>query len=333
MNPTPAPAAASPDPVPGGLQRLRSRASDWPEFSIVLALIAVVVVFGALKPSIFLTWDNINSILVAASILVVLAIGQTYVVVTAGIDLSINATLILAAVVFGWVFRHDVGLALGILAALSAGLLIGVINGLVITRGGVTDFIATLGMLSVATGMALLISNAQPVTVFDSFFTELATGSIGPVRYMVLIAILVAIVAHIVLFHTRLGTHLLAVGGNREASDDMGINTARIKVVAYAVAGTLAGIGAIMAIARVGAAEPQASTTLLLNSVAAVVLGGVSLFGGRGSIVGPVVGALILQTLINGLTISNVPVYWQPIAVGSVVVLSAIAFQRRELRA
>jgi ribose transport system permease protein len=150
---------------------------------------------------------------------------------------------------------------------------------------------------------------------------------------MVLIAILVAIVAHIVLFHTRLGTHLLAVGGNREASDDMGINTARIKVVAYAVAGTLAGIGAVMAIARVGAAEPQASTTLLLNSVAAVVLGGVSLFGGRGSIVGPVVGALILQTLINGLTISNVPVYWQPIAVGSVVVLSAIAFQRRELRA
>ena len=298
----------------------------------MLALIAVVVIFGALKPSVFLTWDNINSILVAASILIVLAIGQTYVVVSAGIDLSINATLILAAVVFGWMFRHDVGVGLGILAALSAGLLIGVINGLIITRGGVTDFIATLGMLSVATGMALLISNAQPVTVFNSFFTELATGSIGPIRYMVLIAIAVAILAHIVLFHTRLGTHLLAVGGNREAADDMGINTARIKVIAYSVAGILAGIGAIMAVARVGAAEPQASTTLLLNSVAAVVLGGVSLFGGRGSILGPVVGALILQTLINGLTISNVPVYWQPIAVGSVVVLSAIAFQRREQR-
>lgn len=298
----------------------------------MLALIAVVVVFGALKSSVFLTWDNLNSILVAASILIVLAIGQTYVVVTAGIDLSINATLILAAVVFGWVFRHDAGIAVGIVAALAAGLLIGVINGLVITRGGVTDFIATLGMLSVATGMALLVSNAQPVTVFASFFSNLATGSVGPIRYMVLIAIVVAIIAHVVLFHTRLGTHLLAVGGNREAADDMGINTGRIKVIAYAVAGSLAGIGAIMAIARVGAAEPQASTTLLLNSVAAVVLGGVSLFGGRGSIVGPVVGALILQTLINGLTISNVPVYWQPIAVGSVVVLSAIAFQRRERR-
>jgi ribose transport system permease protein len=112
----------------------------------------------------------------------------------------------------------------------------------------------------------------------------------------------------------------------------MGINTARIKVFAYAVSGFLAGIAAIMVVARVGAAEPQAGTTLLLNSVAAVVLGGVSLFGGKGSILGPLVGALILQTLINGLTITNVPVYWQPIAVGTVVVVSAIAFQRREAR-
>lgn len=315
-----------------GLGRLAERARDWSELSIVLALVAVVIVFGALKPGVFLTWDNIDSILVAASILVVLAVGQTYVVVTAGIDLSINATLILSAVIFGWVFKHDHGVVLGILAAVAAGLVLGVVNGLVITRGKVTDFIATLGMLSVATGLALLVSDARPVTVFNRFFSQLATGSIGPLRYMVLVAIVVAVVAHVVLFHTRLGTHLLAVGGNREAADDMGIDTRRIKVVAYAAAGTLAGVGSIMAIARVGAAEPQASTTLLLNSVAAVVLGGVSLFGGRGSILGPVVGALILQTLINGLTITDVPVYWQPIAVGSVVVLSAVAFQRREAR-
>jgi ribose/xylose/arabinose/galactoside ABC-type transport system permease subunit len=332
MSTTSTDAATSRDTVPGALRRLTGRAGGWSELSIVLALIVVVVIFGALKPSVFLTWDNINSILVAASILIVLAIGQTYVVVTAGIDLSINATLILAAVVFGWVFKHGHGVALGIVAAIAAGVLVGLINGAVITRGGVTDFIATLGMLSVATGLALLVSNAQPVTVFNKFFSQLATGSIGPIRYMVLIAIVAAVLAHIALFRTRLGTHLLAVGGNKEAADDMGINTSRIKIVAYVVAGTLAGVGAIMAIARVGAAEPQAGTTLLLNSVAAVVLGGVSLFGGRGSIVGPVVGALILQTLINGLTITNVPVYWQPIAVGSVVVLSAIAFQRRERR-
>jgi ribose/xylose/arabinose/galactoside ABC-type transport system permease subunit len=332
MRVTSADATTSRDTVPGGDRGLGGRLSDSAGVSILLALVAVVVVFGALKPSVFLTWENINSILVAASILIVLVVGQTYVVVTAGIDLSINATLILAAIVFGWVFKHGHGVPLGIVAALLSGLVIGIANGLVITRGRVTDFIATLGMLSVATGLALLISNAQPVTVFNRFFTELATGSIGPVRYMVLVAAVVAVVAHFVLFHTRTGTHLLAVGGNREAADDMGINTARIKVIAYAVAGLLAGIGSIMAIARVGAAEPQASTTLLLNSVAAVVLGGVSLFGGRGSIVGPVIGALILQTLINGLTITNVPVYWQPIAVGSVVVLSAIAFQRRERR-
>ena len=318
--------------APGGLGRLAGRVREWPEFSIVLALLALVVIFGALKPDVFLTWDNINSILVAAAVLVVLAVGQTFVVVTAGIDLSINATLILAAVLFGLMFKHGNGVALGILVALLGGLAVGIINGIVITRGKVTDFIATLGMLSVATGLALLISNAQPVTVFNRFFTDLATGSLGPIRWMVLIAIVVAVIAHVVLFHTRTGTHLLAVGGSREAADDMGINTARVKVFAYAVSGFLAGVGAIMVVSRVGAAEPQAGTTLLLNSVAAVVLGGVSLFGGKGSIVGPVVGALILQTLINGLTITSVPVYWQPIAVGSVVVLSAIAFQRREQR-
>jgi ribose/xylose/arabinose/galactoside ABC-type transport system permease subunit len=317
---------------PGRLRQASDRLGGFSELSIILALVAVVVIFGALKPSVFLTWDNINSILVAASILVILAVGQTYVVVTAGIDLSINATVILSAVVFGAVFGHGHGIALGIVAAVLAGLAVGVINGLVITKGGVTDFIATLGMLSVATGLTLLISNAQPVSVFNKFFTTLATGSIGPIRYMVLIAIVVALIAHVVLFHTRLGTHLLAVGGNREAADDMGIDTARIKIVAYTVSGLLAGIASILVIARVGAAEPQAGTTLLLNSVAAVVLGGVSLFGGRGSILGPVVGALILQTLINGLTVTNVPVYWQPIAVGSVVILSAMAFQRRERR-
>ena len=332
---TPPTSTATPrdDTVPGAGGGIVGRVREWPEFSIVLALLALVVVFGALKPNVFLTWDNINSILVAAAVLVVLAIGQTFVVVTAGIDLSINATLIFAAVLFGLMFKHGHGVALGIIVSLLGGLTVGIINGLVITRGKVTDFIATLGMLSVATGLALLISNAQPVTVFNKFFTDLATGSIGPIRYLVLIALVVAVIAHIVLFHTRLGTHLLAVGGSREAADDMGINTARVKVIAYAVSGFLAGLGSIMVISRIGAAEPQAGTTLLLNSVAAVVLGGVSLFGGRGSIVGPVVGALILQTLINGLTISSVPVYWQPIAVGTVVVLSAIAFQRREARA
>jgi ribose transport system permease protein len=294
--------------------------------------LVVVIVFGAIKPDVFLTWDNINSILVAAAILVILAIGQSFAIMTAGIDLSLNATLVFGAVLLGWMYKNGHGLALGMVAAIAGGVLIGVLNGLVITRGKVTDFIATLGMLSVATGLALLISNAQPVAVFNRFFTSLATGSLGPIRWMVLIAIVIAVIAHIVLFHTRLGTHLLAVGGNREAADDMGINTARIKVFAYAVSGFLAGIAAIMVVARVGAAEPQAGTTLLLNSVAAVVLGGVSLFGGKGSILGPLVGALILQTLINGLTITNVPVYWQPIAVGTVVVVSAIAFQRREAR-
>src|ERR1700742_1547905 len=167
------------------------RALSSPELSIVVALALVVAVFGAIRPGVFLSWDNLNSILVAAAVLMILAVAQTFVVVTAGIDLSINANVILSAIVFGWIFDHGHGVALGIAAALTAGLAVGVTNGVIITRGRVADFIAALGMLSVAPGLTLLISDAEPVTVFNRFFTALATGSLGPVRWMVLVALVV----------------------------------------------------------------------------------------------------------------------------------------------
>jgi ribose transport system permease protein len=305
------------------LARLREH-SFWSEWSILIALALVFGIFGALSPHVFLTWGNIDDVLVAASILVVITVGQAIVVITAGIDLSINAAEILAGIVLGWLFSHHSGMPLAILGALGAGLAVGLVNGLVITRGRISDFIVTLGTLSAATGLTLLISNASPFTIFTPFTVKLATSGIGPIRYMVLVAAAVAVVAHVVLFHTRLGVHLLAVGGDREASASLGIATARVKLAAYMIAGLLAAIAAVMVISRVGAAEPTTSTELLLNSVAAVVLGGVSLFGGRGSIVGPVAGALVLQLLLNGLTITNVPVYWQPIAVGGVVIVSAL---------
>ena len=174
-----------------------------------------------------------------------------------------------------------------------------------------------------ATGIALLVSGGQPVEVFDPFLLTLATGSIGPIGYLILLALVVAVVGHVLMFHTGFGTHLLATGGDKEAARNMGVNVDRIKVAAYAISGFLAGVAGIMLTARVGSAEPAVNTEFLLNSVASVVLGGVSLFGGRGSIVGPVAGALLLTALLNGLTLLGVSEYWQPVAVGSVVILSA----------
>ncbi len=172
--------------------------------------------------------------------------------------------------------------------------------------------------------MALILSNGEPVTIINGFLLRLATGSLGPVPYFVLVAAVVAIVAHMVLFHTPFGAHLLATGGDPEAARAMGINTDRVKIAAYTISGFLAGLASILLTARIGAAEPNANTTFLLNSVAAVVLGGVSLFGGRGNVIGPVVGALLLTALVNGLTILGVSQFYQQLAIGIIVVLSAL---------
>jgi ribose transport system permease protein len=301
----------------------------WADWAAVVGLIALVIVFFIATPA-FLTVGNVEAMMVAAAILVVLAVGQTFVVATAGIDLSVASPMTLGAVMLGWASAHGWNIAAACLLAILASGAVGVINGLLVAKGRITDFIVTLGTLSAASGAALVISDGKPVQVPSTFLLRLASGKIGPFCYSVLVAAVVAVVAHVVLFRTRFGVHLLATGGDRESARAMGVNTDGMKIAVYTISGVLAGLAAILLVARVGAAEPAANTAFLLNSVAAVVLGGVSLFGGRGTIIGPVVGALLLTALVNGLTILGVSQFYQPVAVGIVVVLAALLtrFQR-----
>jgi ribose/xylose/arabinose/galactoside ABC-type transport system permease subunit len=301
----------------------------WAEWAALIGLVVLVVVFQTLNPT-FLSAGNIESMLVAAAILVILAVGQTFVIATAGIDLSIASTMTLGAVAFGQAYAAGWGLAAACIAAVVASGVVGVANGVIIARGKITDFIVTLGTLSAASGLALVLSDGKPITIIDTALLKLATGGIGIFGWSVIIAAVVAVVAHVMLFRTRFGTHVLATGGAPESATATGISTNRIKVAVYGIAGVLAGLGAILLVARVGAAEPAANTAFLLNSVAAVVLGGVSLFGGRATIIGPVIGALLLTALVNGLTLLGVSQFYQPLAVGVVVVMAALLtrFQR-----
>jgi ribose transport system permease protein len=301
----------------------------WADWTAAVALFFLVIVFGIASP-IFLTLGNVQALLLAAAILVVLTIGQTYVILTGGIDLSVASILTLSSVVFGQVYSRGWGIALAGLFALAVGTGVGLINGLVITKGKITDFIVTLGTLSAAAGAALVLSDGKPVQITDAFLLTLATGTLGPIGYFVIVAAVLALIAHVVLFHTRFGTHLLATGGDAEAARAMGIDTDRVKIAAYVVSGFLAGLASILLTARVGAAEPASNTSFLLNSVAAVVLGGVSLFGGRGTVVGPIVGALLLTALVNGLTLLSVSQFYQPLAVGIVVVLAALLMRYQQ---
>ncbi|MEU4547291.1 ABC transporter permease [Nonomuraea dietziae] len=301
----------------------------WAEWAALVGLVVLVIVFQALNPT-FLSAGNIASMLVAAAILIILAVGQTFVIATAGIDLSIASTMTLGAVAFGQAYAAGWGLPLSCLLGIVAAALVGVANGVIIARGKITDFIVTLGTLSAASGLALILADGKPVTIIDPVLLGLSTGGLGIFGWSFVIAVVVALVAHVMLFHTRFGTHLLATGGAPESATAMGISTERIKIAVYTISGTLAGLGAILLVARIGAAEPAANTSFLLNSVAAVVLGGVSLFGGRGTIIGPVIGAMLLVALVNGLTLLGVSQFYQPLAVGIVVVLAALLtrFQR-----
>ena len=321
-------ASAAPEqpapPEPAQQRSLGNRlgAAPWAELAAPVGLVVLVVVFAALTPT-FLTAGNIEAILAASAILVILAVGQTFVVATSGIDLSVASTMTLGAVVLGQFVAAGSSIYLACLAGVVAAALVGLVNGLLVSRGKITDFIVTLATLSAASGLALVLADGRPQPVIDGFLLDISSGGVGPFAWPVLIAVAVAVAAHVVLFHTRFGLRLLATGGSVEAAGKTGVRTARVKTAAYVISGVLAGLAAILLVARVGAAEPASNTSFLLNSVAAVVLGGVSLFGGRATIAGPVVGAVLLTALVNGLTLVGVSQFYQPLAVGVVVVAAA----------
>ncbi|MFC3299933.1 ABC transporter permease [Arthrobacter agilis] len=299
------------------------RIGFWADHAAIIGLVLLVLVFTALNP-VFLTLGNVQSILVAASILMVLTVGQAFVILSDGIDLSVASTMTLGVIAFGIAFSQGAGLLVSMLSAVVASALIGLINGILVAKGKITDFIVTLGSLSVASGLALVLSDGKPISVFSVGLVNFSTHGLLIFGFPFVVAAVIAVLAHVLLFRTRFGTHLFATGGSKEAAQATGISTARIKIAVYTISGVLAGIAAIMLIARVGASEPAANTTFLLNSVAAVVLGGVSLTGGKGNIFGPIVGALLLTVLTNGLTLMNVSQFYQPLAVGIVVILAAL---------
>jgi len=313
------------DSTPALGARLRDL-SFWAEWTALVGLVALLVIFGIASPS-FLTPGNIAAVLVAAAIPATLCIGEAFVVLGKGIDLSMASTMTLGAVMMGQATLLGVDAGWACLLTLVVTTLVGGLNGLFVAKVKITDFVVTLGMLSAAQGAALIISDGKPVTLISPLLLTISTGQLAGIGYPVLIALAIAVVAHVTLFHTRFGTHVLAVGGDIEAARAMGINTDRIKIATYMISGFLAGVGAILIVARLGAAEPAADTKYLLDAVASVVLGGVSLFGGRGSIAGPVTGAVLLTVLVNGLTLLSVEQYYQPLVVG-IVVIAAAALMR-----
>ena len=299
-------------------------------------LIVLVVVFGIAAPSLYskAAWLSTSSYAVEY---LILAVGQTFIIVTAGIDLSDGAVLGFSGMAGALLMQHMIGahdagtltVIAGILAMMAAGLAVGTLNGLLITRLKLPPFIVTLGTLTAITGATNLLNNGTEVTTLPSWVVNLGTDSIfsGWLPIPVLIALLVAVIFAFVLSRTRFGLRTYAIGSNEIAARRAGIRVDRHLIMVYALSGLLAGLAGLLVTANFSSASPIAGANDELYAIAAVVIGGASIFGGRGTIFGTVIGTAILSVLTTGLVLTNVAPFWQQVAIG-VVVVAAVAIDR-----
>lgn len=310
--------------------------SRFQQFLAFGSLIVIVVFFAFANPN-FLTFSNITGVLFSTVVIGTLAIGTTFVIVTAGIDLSIGTGMALCAVMSGvFLVNWHLPLLLGVLAAILFGGLIGLINGFNVAILKIPPFIATLAMMLVAQGLALVVSHSAPIYFTDvPGYLEISTGNLIPgVNFpnAVIILAVVAVVAAVILNKTVLGRYTYSIGSNVEATALSGINTKKWLIIIYTLAGLFIGLAGVLISARLGSAQPATGMGYELQAIAAVVIGGTSLFGGKGTIVGTVIGALIMSVLNNGLQIVSVPQEWQNVILGGVILAAVYTdnIRRRE---
>jgi ribose transport system permease protein len=313
-------------------QRRATGSTTW----IILILAAMIVAFSVAEPDAFATVDNFRNIATNAAILLVLSVGMTFVIITAGIDLSVGSVLVFSGVISAKVMNGMGGnswgvLLVGLLVALACGLGWGVLNGLLITKARVPPLIVTLGTLGMALGLAQIITDGVDIReVPPRLVTSIGVGRLfDQIPWLVVIAIAVAVVFGVVLWATRFGRHTYAIGSNDEAARRAGINVDRHLIAIYGLAGALAGLAGYMSLARFATTTIGGHATDNLQAIAAVVLGGTSLFGGIGTVLGTVVGVFIPAVLQNGFVITGVQPFWRDVAVGAVLIAAVYLDQLR----
>ncbi|MED4750385.1 ABC transporter permease [Brevibacillus choshinensis] len=315
-------------------QTFLHRLSDYWIFGVLVLLILVFSIINPVFMSIT-NWINTSTFMTDT---LLLALGQTVVILTAGIDLSVGAAMGLSSMVFALILEYgmNIGLSqwvsipLGIVGGMATGLTIGLVNGLLITRWNITPFIATLGMLGVCTGLTFIISNGTSVTTLPEDIGVIGNHIfLGFISFSVLVAGLGVVWIYMLLGKTRFGRYTYAIGSNVESARRAGINVSAHLTKVYMLSGFLASLAGIIIVMRFVNGSPLTGSHTELNAIAAVVIGGTSLFGGRGSISGTVVGAAIISVLLTGLVLGHVQPYWQIVAIGAIIILAVYIDQFR----
>ena len=300
----------------------------------LIALVILCVIIAVLSDK-FLTMDNGWNVLRQISVNICISVGMTLIVLTAGIDLSVGSVLALCGAITAGLLKNGIkmpsadlfiGFTLmgALLAGIIAGALLGLFNGFVITKFKVPPFVGTLAMLTIARGLTMLWTQGHPISNLGSSFAVIGTGWLLGIPVPVWIAGWVVLIAVFITRQTRLGRYIYAIGGNENAAILSGISINKVKLIVYSIAGALAAVGGIMVTSRLDSAQPNAGTGYELDAIAAVVIGGTSLSGGKGSIGGTVMGAVIIGVLNNGLVLLNVSPFWQQVVKGAVILIAVI---------
>ena len=299
------------------------------KMSLYLAFVVIFLVFSLINPN-FITFNNILNIIVQSSIIAVIGVGQTMVILTNGIDLSVGSIVAFVGIAVGLMLQAGMPLGYALILAIFISMFIGMLNGSIVAYGKVPSFIVTLGMMGIARGGALALNSGKPVAGLQSGFERIATTSIGPIPIFVVYCLVIYALMYVLLERTKFGRHIYALGGNMAAARLSGVKVKRVQAMVYVLAGIFAGLGSIMLTARLNYATPIAGSGYELDTIAAVVIGGTSLSGGQGKIIGTLIGALMLGMLKNGLTICNVAVYYQQIIIGVVIIMAVFADRMKE---
>ncbi|TDO92194.1 ribose ABC transporter membrane protein [Halanaerobium saccharolyticum] len=292
------------------------------KFKTGIGLLVLIIILSFLSPY-FLTIPNLLNIVRQVSIIAIISFGMTMVILTGGIDLSVGSMLAFSgAITAGMIINSGLNVFLAIFIGLAAGTALGLFNGIAVAKAKLPAFIVTLAMMTIARGFTLIYTNGRPISGFDETFRFFGAGYLGRIPVPVVIMFLLLFVIYILLKKTPLGRYIYAIGGNEKATKLSGINTDKIKIAVYALNGFLAAVSGIILTSRLNSAQPMAGEGYELDAIAAVVLGGTSLSGGSGGVVGTIIGALIIAVLNNGLNLLNVSSFYQLVAKGAVILLA-----------
>jgi len=303
-------------------------------FQSLIALVVLCILLGVLTDKFFTASNGLN-VLRQVAVNVCIATGMTLIVLTGGIDLSVGSVLALCGAITAGLLKNGIkmpsadlfiGFTLlgAVLAGLIIGALLGLFNGITITKFKVPPFVATLAMLTIARGFTMLYTGGHPVSNLGTSFAWIGTGSLIGIPVPVWIALLVVLIASFITRQTRLGRYIYAIGGNETAARLSGIRINKVKLIVYSLGAALAAVGGVIVTSRLDSAQPNAGLSYELDAIAAVVIGGTSLNGGKGSVGGTVIGAVIIGVLNNGLVLLNVSPFWQQVVKGGVILLAVI---------